>query len=280
MAQDKYGAVWVSHSSINDFLKCPRAYFLHNVYKNPRGKKINVVNQHLSLGIAVHETLEGLLRYKADQRFLKPLTETFEENWAKVSGKVGGFKSTEEEAEAKARAKKMIERVDQNRGPLAKLAVKLKEHANNMPPNFYLSEEHNIILSGKIDWLQYMPETDSVKVIDFKTGKNDEDKDSLQLPIYALLLNALQLRKVSGAAYWYIDRNNEPTDVLLPDIKSAKDRVLAAAIKVKVARERGIFECPYGAQGCFACKSFEKIVRGEAELVKVDEERKTELYMV
>lgn len=280
--QGKYSAVWVSHSAINDFLKCPRAYFLHNMYRNPRGKKINVVNQHLSLGIAVHETLEGLLAYKADERFLTPLLATFEENWAKVSGKVGGFKSVEEEAEAKARAKIMIERVDQNRGPLAKLAVKLKEHANNMPPNFYLSpeNEHNIILSGKIDWLQYVPEDDSVRVIDFKTGKNDEDKDSLQLPIYALLLNALQKRKVSGAAYWYIDRNNEPTDVMLPDIASAKNRVLAAAVQVKAARERGVFECPYGANGCFACKPFEKIVRGEAELVKVDAARKTELYMV
>jgi len=280
MPQDKYSAVWVSHSSIGDFLKCPRAYSLHNMYKNEKGRKINVVNQHLSLGIAVHETLEGLLNYKAEERFLKPLLETFEENWAKVSGKVGGFKSVEEEMEAKTRAKKMIERVDQYRGPLEKKAVKLKEHANNMPPNFYLSEEDNIILSGKIDWLQYVPEDDSVKVIDFKTGKNDEDKDSLQLPIYALLLNALQKRKVSGAAYWYIDRNNEPTEVVLPEISSAKERVLAAALKVKQAREIGIFQCPRGAQGCFACKPFEKIIKGEAELVKVDETRKTELYMV
>ena len=277
---DKYSAVWVSHSSINDFLKCPRAYFLHNMYRNPRGMKINIVNPHLSLGIAVHETLEGLLAYKAEERFRKPLLQTFEENWAKVSGKVGGFKTAQEEIEAKARAKRMIERVNENPGPLEKLAVKLPEHANNMPPNFYLSEEHNIILSGKIDWLEYVPEDDSVRVIDFKTGKNDEDKDSLQLPIYALLLNALQKRKVSGAAYWYIDRNNEPTDVVLPDIASAKDRVLATAVKVKTAREVGIFQCPYGAQGCFACKPFEKIVKGEALLVRVDESRKTELYLV
>ncbi len=278
--QDKYNAVWVSHSSMNDFLKCPRAYFLHNMYKNPRGKKINIVNPHLSLGIAVHETLEGLLAHKVEDRFNKPLMETFEENWQKVSGKVGGFKTPEEEKEAKDRARKMIERVDEHRGPLTQLAVKLKEHANNMPPNFYLSPEHNIILSGKIDWLQYVPETDSVRVIDFKTGKNDEDKDSLQLPIYALLLNALQKRKVSGGAYWYIDRNNEPTDVILPDIQSAHQRVLATAIKVKNAREKGVFECPRGPQGCFACKPFEKILKGEAELVKVDETRKTELYMV
>ncbi len=280
MVQDKYTAVWVSHSSMGDFIKCPRAYFLHNVYRNADGRKINIVNPHLSLGIAVHETLEGLLKYKAEERFAKPLMATFEENWKKVSGRVGGFKTPEEEAEAKTRAKAMIERVDANRGPLAKLAVKLKEHANNMPPNFYLSEPDNIILSGKIDWLEYVPETDSVRVIDFKTGKNDENPDSLQLPIYALLLNALQKRKVSGAAYWYIDRNNEPTEMPLPDLIASKGRVLEVALKVKEAREKNEFVCPRGAGGCFACKPYEKILRGEAELVQVDETRKIEMYVV
>ncbi len=278
--QDKYTAVWVSHSSMGDFLKCPRAYFLRNMYRNPAGRKINIVNPHLSLGIAVHEALEGLLNFKAEDRFIKPLINTFEENWKKVSGKVGGFKSEAEEADYKMRATSMIERVDKHRGFLEKLAVKLPAHANNMPPNFYLSEDDNIILSGKIDWLEYVPEDDSVRVIDFKTGKNEENKDSLQLPIYALLLNALQKRKVSGAAYWYIDRNDEPTEMPLPDIDESKKRVLEVALKVKVAREKGEFNCPYGPQGCFACKPFEKILRGEAELVRVDETRKTELYMV
>lgn len=269
MVQDKYSAVWVSHSSIGDFLKCPRAYFLKNMYRNENGRKINVVGPALSLGIAVHETLEGLLNYKAEERFNKPLMVSFEENWVKVSGKQGGFKSEAEEMEAKQRAANMITRVDQHRGPLLNKAVKLAPHKNNMPPNFYLSEEHNIILSGKIDWLEYIPEDDSVRIIDFKTGKNDEDGESLQLPIYALLLNALQKRKVSGAAYWYIERNDQPTLVALPELAGAKERVLAAAVKVKEARERGIFECPRGVQGCFACKPFEKILRGEAELVGI-----------
>lgn len=282
MSNDKYSAVWVSHSSMGDFIKCPRSYYLHNMYRNENGRKINIVNSHLSLGIAVHETLEGLLNYKAEERFKKSLMGTFEENWKKVSGKAGGFKTPEEEAEAFDRAKSMIQRVDANRGPLVKLAVKLKEHANNMPPNFYLSpeNEHNIILSGKIDWLEYVPADDSVRVIDFKTGKNDEDKNSLQLPIYALLLNALQKRKVSGAAYWYIDRNNEPTDVELPDLAVAKERVLATALRVKEAREKNDLKCPRGPAGCFACKPYEAILQGKAELVSVDETRKSEMYMV
>ncbi len=280
MPADKYTAVWVSHSSMGDFLKCPRAYFLHNVYRNERGRKINIVNSHLSLGIAVHDTLEGLLKYKAEERFVKPLMATFEENWKKVSGKAGGFRTPEEEAEVKERARRMIERADKNRGFMERKAVKLKEHANNMPPNFYLSEEDNIILSGKIDWLEYVPEDDSIRVIDFKTGKNEEDKSSLQLPIYGLLLNALQKRKVSGAAYWYLEKNDGLTEVELPDLAVSKDRVLEVARKVKAAREKQEFSCPRGAGGCFACKPYEAILKGEAELVFTDENRKSEMYLV
>ena len=266
---DKYSAVWVSHSSIGDFLKCPRLYFLHNIYKNEMGRKINLVNPALSLGIAVHETLEGLAKYKLEERFFKPLTETFEEEWHKVSGKKGGFTSPEQEAETKARGLAMIERVAAHPGPLAKKTVKLPPSHNNMPPNFFLSEADNIILNGKIDWLEYNEADDSIKVIDFKTGRNDEDKDSLQLPIYTLLLNALQKRKVSGAAYWYIDRSDTPVDVPLPDVEDARIRVLNIARKVKEAREKQEFKCPRGEQGCFACQPFEKILRGEAEYIGV-----------
>ena len=63
-------------------------------------------------------------------------------------------------------------------------------------------------------------------------------------------------------------------------LTKAKKRVLEVALKVKEAREKNEFKCPYGPQGCFTCKPFEKIVKGEAELVTVDESRKTEMYIV
>jgi len=195
---DKYNAVWVSHSSIGDFIKCPRLYYLHNVYKNEAGRKINLTSPALSLGIAVHETLEGLSKFKVEERFVKSLEETFEEQWEKVSGKMGGFKSEAEEFEAKQRGRKMILRVAQNPGPLANKTVKLQPAHNGMPPNIFLSEEENIILNGKIDWLEYVPHDDSIRVIDFKTGKNEEKEGSLQLPIYLLLLNNLQKEKCPG----------------------------------------------------------------------------------
>jgi ATP-dependent helicase/DNAse subunit B len=163
----------------------------------------------------------------------------------------------------------MIFRVAKNPGPLAKKTVKLEPAHNGMPPNFFLSEEENIILNGKIDWLEYVPEDDSVKVIDFKTGKNEEKEGSLQLPIYILLLNNLQKRKVSGAAYWYLDKDDAPVAVALPDIKKSHDQVLEIAKKIKIAREKKEFNCPRGEQGCFACRPFEKILKGEAEYIGI-----------
>jgi len=270
MPQDKYSAVWVSHSSIGDFLKCKRAYFLHNVYKDPKtGHKITIVNPSLSLGQAVHTTLERLKNIPVEERVLRDLQKDFEKDWQKVSGKIGGFKNTEEEMEMKNRGEKMIERVMKNLGPIGRKTVRIKENESGMPPNFYLSEEENIILCGLIDWLEYIREDDSVRIVDFKTGKHDENEDSLQLPIYLLLLEALQKRQVSGASYWYLDKDDEPIPMTLPDVNEARERVLEVAIRIKETREKKDYVCSKGEKGCFACKPYEAILKGEAEYLGV-----------
>ncbi len=286
---DKYSAVWVSHSSMGDFLKCPRLYYLHNVYKNPKtGKKINLVAPPLSLGSAVHEVVEGLAEYSAETRFEKPelLLERFEKAWEKFHGKKGGFKTEEEEEIAKARGREMIKRVIENPGILKEKIIKLKEGANGMLPNFHLSEKDNIILCGRIDWLQYKEEDDSIHILDFKTGKNEESGESLQLPIYQLLLNNLQKRKVSGASYWYLDSDNTPKEVSLPNLEESYERVYKVAKAVSDARTLAlrvgaekVFVCPRGEAGCFGCAPFEKIIRGEAESLGTGEWGQ-EMYLV
>lgn len=288
-SRDPYSAVWVSHSSMGDFIKCPRCYYLHNVYKDPKTRrKINVTTPALALGVAVHEVVEGLARFPADKRFhhsddlgqshRSPLEE-LKEVWKKVAGKKGGFKSLDEETATFARAEAMIRRVVENPSPLMKKTVKLKEGENGLPPNFLLSEEENIILCGKIDWLIWEPMDDSLHVLDFKTGKNEESDGSLQLPIYQLLLNKLQKRKITGASYWYLDRDNAPVAVDLPDHKESYEKVIKVAREVAAARAQALIEgpdkvfvCPRAASGgCFACRPFEKILRGEAEYIGVGE---------
>lgn len=264
MTNDKYSAVWVSSSSINDFLKCPRLYYLRNVYKDPVSRhKINIINPSLALGQAVHEVLEALSVIPVEERFKTSLLTTYDEIWGKVSGKLGGFTNENEERAVKERGAQMLQHVMDHPGPLKNKAVKIPKDL----PNYYLSETENIVLCGKIDWLEYIPEDNSVNIIDFKTGRNDESPDSLQLPIYLLLVHNLQKRKVSKASYWYLDRDNEPVEIKLPSVEDAHKKVFSTAMLVKNARLKGEYLCPKG--GCFACRPFEKIIKHEAEFVGV-----------
>lgn len=266
MARDKFSAVWVSHSSMSDFLKCPRAYYLKNVYRDPQTRrKFQMMNPSLALGQAVHEVVEALSVLPTKTRFNIPLHEKFETAWKKVEGIKGGFFDPMTEQKFKQRGLAMLKRVTDNPGPLANLAVKI----NMELPYYWISEEDNIILCGKIDWLEYLPETDSVHIIDFKTSKNEESADSLQLPIYSLLVHNCQHRKVDRASYWYLESSDTLTPKELPDVEEARETVLAIAKQVKLARQLERFKCPH--DGCRACCEMEAVLRGEAQLVGVND---------
>lgn len=260
---DKYSAVWVSHSSMSDFLTCPQLYYLKNVYKRPEtGHKMTVMTPALALGQAVHDVVESLSTMQTDQRFRQPLMVKLAKSWEKVSGKKGGFSSEEQEQRYKARAEEMIRRVELHPGPLRNLAVKI----NMDLPHYWLSEEDGIILCGKIDWLEYLPDVNQVNILDFKTGKNEEKAESLQLPIYRLLVANCQKRQVAHAYYWYLQYSDDLTEKELPDLETAHQRVLEVAKQVKLARKLERYKCP-GGESCQACEPFLKIQRGEAEFV-------------
>ena len=267
MAGDKFSAVWVSHTSISDFRECPRGYFLKHVYKDPAtNHKIKLMSPPLALGQAVHEVIENLSTLPVEKRFSEPLINKYEIAWKKISGKKGGFLNSDVEQRYKIRGQEMLKRVTDHPGPVGKKAIKIKMDL----PNFWLSENENIILCGKIDWLEYLSESNAVHIIDFKTGKNDEDSGSLQLPIYLLLVENCQKRKVEKASYWYLDRSDKLTSCSLPESKDAYKKVLEIARKVKLARTLGKYACPQ-VNGCRNCKPMEKILKGEAEFVGNDE---------
>lgn len=264
---DKYTATWVSHTSISDFLRCPRAYYLKNVYRDPKtNHKVKIMSPALALGQAVHEVLESLSVLPKSSRFSESLIDKFDKSWTKVTGKKGGFTSEEIEYKYKTRGQDMIRRVMNNPGPISGLAVKIQMDL----PQFWLSEEDNIILCGKIDWLEYLPETESVHIIDFKTGKNEEDGESLQLPIYRLLVQNCQKYDASKASYWYLDSSNELTPKELPDLESSHKKILDVARQLKLARQLERFKCPNG-DGCMSCLPMEAILNKKAEFVGNDE---------
>ncbi len=268
MALDKYNAVWVSHSSISDFLRCQRAYYLKNIYRDPQTThKIKIVSPSLSLGQIVHEVLESLSILPREKRLNDSLVKKFNDAWVKVSGKRGGFVSDEVEYRYKQRGEEMMRRVMAHPGPIAELSVKI----NMDLPYFWLSEEEGIILCGKIDWLEYLPDIDSVHIIDFKTGKSEENDDSLQLPIYHLLVVNCQKRSVSKASYWYLGISDRLAERSLPSLKESVNKVMDVALRIKLARQLNRFRCQGGDAGCQFCRPYEMILRQEAELVGLDD---------
>jgi len=277
MTPDKFAALWLSHSSIGDFLDCPRAYYLANVYKNPRtGKKISIINPPLALGQAVHNTIDHLSNLSVAARFKEPIETVFEKSWSKISGEKGGFKSETEESEYKQRGSEMIAVLANNPGPVKKKAIKLKE----MVPYYWFSEEENLILCGKIDWIEYLEATDSVHIIDFKTGRREEKEDSLQFPIYLLLAKHCQSRGVSKMSYWYLGRSETLHEVSLPDEKASVDKIMKIGLRIKLAKQLNHFKCGRDEQnGCFACAPLELVVKGKGKFVGINEMNK-ETYIL
>ncbi|MFC1626576.1 RecB family exonuclease [Patescibacteria group bacterium] len=263
MIKDKYSAVWVSYSSISDYLKCPRSYYLKNVYRDPKSnRKMSLMQPALALGQIVHDTVESLSLLQIKNRKEFSLMDSFHTNWEKVSGKKGGFIDAEEENGYKLRGEAMIQRIIDHPGPIYNKAIKIRKSL----PYFWLSEEENIILCGKIDWIEYLEETDSIHIIDFKTGKHEEDADSLQLPIYYLLAIECQSRPVSKMSYWYLGRETEPFGVDLPDGEKARRDVFEVAKRIALARKLERFVCPK-KDGCMFCRHYESILEGNAEHV-------------
>lgn len=265
--KDKFTAVWLSYSSITDYLKCPRAYYLKNIYRDPKtNHKITLMQPSLALGQVVHEVIDAISLLPVEKRLETPLLALYEEKWKRITGKLGGFKSSEEEETYKTRGRNMIGRVQNHPGPVLRKAIKLRDPLQS----YWLSEDDNLVLCGKIDWLEYLEPEDSIRIIDFKTGKFDEDPDSLQLPIYFLLLANIQKRAIAGAQYWYLEKDDEPMEVALPRYDESEKKILEIGRRIALARKLERFVCN-NKDGCPACRPMERIINGQAEFVGVNE---------
>lgn len=228
----------------------------------------------LALGQIVHDVLDSLKELPTKERFKTSLVGKLHEMWVKIEGKKGGFMDSSIEQQYKTRAEEMLLRLMKNPGPLAQLAVKLKMDL----PYFWLSEEKNIILSGKIDWMEYLPETDSIHIIDFKTSRNEEKEDSLQLPIYYILAKRCQTRHIARMSYWYLEREEGIIEKSLPDEEGVLNAVIESALEIQLATKLGRFKCKE-PDGCYACKPNELLLKGGGEFVGVNN-YKEDIYVI
>ncbi|KKS16049.1 MAG: hypothetical protein UU74_C0049G0001, partial [Candidatus Woesebacteria bacterium GW2011_GWA1_41_7] len=94
---------------------------------------------------------------------------------------------------------------------------------------------------------------------------------------YILIATNKQSKDISGASYWYLDRDDGIVDKKLPDIKESYDKVYKVAKRIQLARKINHFKCPKG--GCYACRPYERILKGEGEFVGVSDTRQ-DIYIL
>ena len=64
--------IWISHSALQDFEKCPRLYYLRSIYRDKKfgnNFRIQMANPYLSLGEIVHDAIDNYTnRYELGSR--------------------------------------------------------------------------------------------------------------------------------------------------------------------------------------------------------------------
>ncbi|HUV71921.1 MAG TPA: PD-(D/E)XK nuclease family protein [Clostridia bacterium] len=265
-------AVFISPSSIADFEKCPQLYYYRSVYRSPRGLRLQLTSPALALGSAIHDVLDQFLKLSLEEKTKNELNRIFDWAWQGIAGEKGGFTSSQEEKETKNRGLQILERFWQQPRFRKVEPVKLPSF-----PKVDLGED--LILTGKLDWVE--KEGDTYHIIDFKTGKNEEREDSLQLPIYATLVSKLFKTDKIRTSYWYLDKGEEITSFPETDLEQTFKDLQQKGEIIKMVRQTQSFRCQSGQETCWACRDIHAIAQGKGKLVHVDPvNRKQEIYVL
>lgn len=266
--------IFISYTSLSDFLKCPRSYFLKNIYKNPdTNNRIQLASPYLSLGSTVHDSVKWFLELE-EKPTLEELIKKYRDIWPKFTGKRGGFSSREEEGAFGKRGLAMLENFFNNWKVLGKLAPTITF------PKYTLLE--NIVLIGNFDFVGER-EDGTLQIVDFKTGSKDED-DATQLYIYAILAEANFEKKVTACAFWYLDREDQPSEIVLDLLEPKLEWLREKALELKQALEKNEWVCIKASllEGglCRDCKDYQAIVEGKAEFQFTDFRYKKHVYFL
>ena len=268
--------IFISYTSLSDFLKCPRAYYLKNIYRDPKtGFRVQVASPHLSLGSTVHDAAKWYLEMGGQVTYPQ-LEAKFRNLWLKYSGKRGGFSSKEEEAGFGKRGLKMLENFFKNAKRLERVTHRIDF------PKLHLFED--VVLMGNFDFVGEK-EDGSLHVLDFKTGANDE-KDPLQLYIYAILAEANFGKPVSSASFWYLDREDKPREIVLDPLEPKLEWLKEKAKELKKALDEGMWMCVKEGPStrsarsgqCRDCTDYQAILDEKGEFQFTDYRYKKDVY--
>lgn len=263
-------ALFISYTGLKDFASCPRAYYLKNIYRDPKtGYKLQIASPFLTLGAVVHDTIKWF--FQMNRQISKDqLIAKYKNIWLKYRGKRGGFASREDEAIFGKRGIAMLEIFFAN--------------VNSLEPNLDLDNfykyrlDERIFLNGRLDFLGSLPDG-TLHVLDFKTGSRDEE-DPLQLYIYAILAESNLQRAVTKISYWYLDRDSNPKEAVLDPLEEKLAWLKNKAKEIEEIINKGSWVCVKDPQLCRDCQNYQDLIDGKGEYLFADDAFKKQVYFL
>lgn len=208
-----------SPSRIDCFYKCPKQYhfsFIDPVYsrmKNKLKKYPENIWPFNTLGKAVHNAITLFYHLPESQRTEENLKEQLKKTWESEAmwnkkpplGKWGGFESLEEERESYKEAILMLKNFLKITEiapsfkylPTENLKKSIDDYINLITP---ISKDYDI--SGKFDLI--IQQGGALHIIDFKTGKNEEEASGFQLRFYKLLAEEKYKKPVKKTSFYFL----------------------------------------------------------------------------
>lgn len=261
-------ALFISYTGLKDYTRCPRSFYLKNIYRDPKtGYKLQIAGASMTLGAILHDVFKWFLQM--DRQVTKEqLIQKYRNLWLKYRGKRGGFATREDEASFGKRGLKMLDNFFAN--------TKVLEPNLKTDDFLKFKIDETTFLNGRVDFLGQLPDG-SIHVLDFKTGSKDEE-DSLQLYIYAILAESNLQRKVSKISYWYLDRDSNPKEAVLDSLEEKLDWLKKKAKEIKAAIEQASWVCIKDPELCKDCQAYQDIIDGKGEFQFSDDSFKKQMY--
>lgn len=219
MAKESY-----SPYKLSMYLNCPARYKF--TYIDGLARKFETPKPYFTLGDNVHWALREIFRLPPEERSDQKLEYLLREAWKKNRK---GFKSKDEEKEYGQQALLMLKNFSKQED-LKKEPLKLEEKHK-------IEIEPDLILQGVIDRIDL--EEDGLHIIDYKTGKERNDKEDLQFIIYPLIVSRELEKKVSKISYFYLASSKYLTKT--PNEKDLKEGLRKVLEIIEKIRGEGEF---------------------------------------
>ena len=237
---------FTSHISIYD--SCPQQYKYYKELGMAQHKML-----HTSIGSIVHETLESMNKYiigggnDVDEQLLR--------EWFSICcGEIEASTGYSLDVEQKENALSHVLCYYRNRGEDILSVWKSEEEINLILPEF--------ILQGIIDLIEYDKDTDTLEIIDFKTGPKPDvehypesiDHYRRQLEIYAYLAEKRFRKPVTGMKLYYTSVFEGNPWIVFEYNKDNIDGAIAELTKtIKNIESRNFTESCRNTYSCHYC---------------------------